>query len=1137
MRFVVLRTLGRGGTGHVELVRDLASGEELARKRLRRVDSARIQALKRELRLVGSLVHPNLVRIYELGEERGELYLIMEAVHGDDVVASCRRDGRISPALASVLPQLLRVLRFLHGRGLAHGDLSPGNVLVRRDGRVKVLDFGMSAARDTPRRDGGGTPGYMPPEQAAGGAPTGEGDLYSLGAILRDIAFGAQGAVPARGTVPEPLASAIQRLLSEDARDRPSIDELEGELLPALSAPRARVDASASKVVPLTDGTPRLRREWLEARIFGTVVSAARQLVVLRGRSGVGKTSLARVVAGRAREAGLSVSWARARPESSIAFNLIDELIDDACERLHAVSVDVRGAALRTSRVFPALARLAGAEPHADLVRRAVRAQLFGHGCSERAPVELLLSRGALFGDLRVLIEAVDPSAEGRLLILDDLQWADGDSLAFVASLLDFSDARCTVLATTRAPTTSLDAWLKARPNVSFVDVAPFAVDDVTAFLEQHGGFDPPVARRVAAACEGLPAMFELALRSPGSVDPLRDAIAAVVRDGERDEKRALAALLVASAPLTVGERDLSRRAIDVLVRQGLVVRSESVVDLLHDSLRDPLRDALGPDWLRAAHDSRARSPTLPDEQVVRHLLGAGRLNEAFALARGAAEHATSVLAYGLSADLYAVALRGEDTPELRRRRAEALMLACRFDEAADAWAELRREADHDNDRAELFLAEAQAHLAGRRIANGRRCLDAALRASGERGLSQSTRGRVVTIARFLAGPMGSTRRAPVSLATAERFLRSAALVGYFDTPHGLELLLRAREAFGRLDGSESAAWCDFLLAFFARSAHAGGRGLALRYRRAAERRLGGRAASNPLVRSFPGFLDAYDALRDADFRVAIDRFDAALDGVVGTPYARSFEVELTTSLRTSAVLATQGVDAAEAAVARFAAFARDGVNVAVQCHVENARALVSTWRGRFEEGADTMARLRADWPEDPVTIQLVLIETYSALPEVLLGRAVAARERLRLALRRARHLAIFRGAYGPIVAAIAAMTELVAHHAALDGDLGAARRWARLAASRPSIITGLGHRVLAALDDLDGRPTRATEGLMRAEQQALRRGQVIDVALAQFALSRRLARPSLEVAARANLTAAGASFRLLLEYDLLRAR
>src|SRR5690606_275665 len=139
--------------------------------------------------------------------------------------------------------------------------------------------------------------------------------------------------------------------------------------------------------------------------------------------------------------------------------------------------------------------------------------------------------------------------------------------LAFVASLLDLGGARCTVLATMREDAASLDGWLRARADVSFVDVPPLPTDEVARFLEEHGGFEPSVAAGVAESCEGLPALFELALRTPGSVDPLRGAVAAIVRDGEHDEKRALAALLVANAPLGTGDPDVSRRALDMLVR------------------------------------------------------------------------------------------------------------------------------------------------------------------------------------------------------------------------------------------------------------------------------------------------------------------------------------------------------------------------------------------------------------------------------------------------------------------------------------------------------------------------------------------------------------------------------------------
>lgn len=1117
-RFEILRDLGRGGMGHVELVRDRASGELFACKRLTRFDAARAAALKREYRLVGGLVHPNLVRQYELGEDERGLYLLMEVVDGVDLVAFC--GGRIgaSLALALALPQLLAALRFLHQRGLAHGDLSPANVLVRRDGRLKLLDFGLSAALDGAPRAHGGTAGYLAPERLRGAPPSAEGDRFALGALL---AHAAPGRLPGGA-----LDRAVHALRHPSPERRPPIEALERDLLAELGAtPPERRRAA---------GAP-LRRDGLEARTLGTVLGRPGELIVLRGPSGIGKTTLARAVSARAAETGLSVAWARARPEERVPFNLIDPLVDDLVERLsrEPAPAGVRAAAARAAASFPALFEIAGRDAHAERVRRAVHAELFGG--APKAP-----SRASLFEDLCVLLEAVDPSAPGRLLVLDDLQWADADSRAFVRAFLDQPPRRTSLLATA----VSADGWQELGAVV--IDVPPLPPDEVSRYLEVRRGLAPERARHVAATCRGLPALVELALRAgPESADPLGDAVRSVVRDGEADEKRALAMLLVASAPLTAAECDASLRILDLLARRGLVARTGARVDLRHDALREPLRAALGPDWLRAAHERRAERllrARPPDAELVRQLHGAGRIDEAVSLARRAAEDAERRRAYDLAAELHAVVLEREPTLQTRVLRADALERAQRFDEAAAEWAELARRARGEA-RARLHLAEAHALLAARRIADGRARIDAALEARGERALGRGRAGRVSTLARFLVGPLLPLGRvpgwpgvpAPAALERAEDRLRSAALIGYFDTIAGLEFLLQARDGFHAGGAAEQAAWCELLLAFFARFGHPRGRSLSLRYRRAAARRLEGVIVESPIVRSFPEFLRAYDALRDGEFRHAITRFDRVLDATRDSREARSFEVQLTTSLRTSAVLATQRVDDAEAAVAAFETFAREGVTIAMQCHVETARALVRTWRGRFELAVESMERLRASWPAEPLTVQAILIEVYSALPSVLLGDAVRARARLRAALERGRRFAIEGTAYGPIVGAVAAATELAAHHAGGRATLGQARRWARLAASRPSVLTGLGHRVLAALDALDGRHASARARLLHAEREARRLDQSIDFALARFARGRREGRASLEADARAALADACASERLLVETTRLR--
>ena len=143
-RYVIERSLGRGGMGSVFLAFDTRVGRHVALKRAHGVSPDDVLRFKREFRAIEPLHHRHLVRLFELGQDDEGLYFTMEAVDGDDLAAWCAAGDRLARAQA-VLPQIVSALEFLHEHRVVHCDVKPSNVLVDRDGNVKVVDFGVLA--------------------------------------------------------------------------------------------------------------------------------------------------------------------------------------------------------------------------------------------------------------------------------------------------------------------------------------------------------------------------------------------------------------------------------------------------------------------------------------------------------------------------------------------------------------------------------------------------------------------------------------------------------------------------------------------------------------------------------------------------------------------------------------------------------------------------------------------------------------------------------------------------------------------------------------------------------------------------------------------------------------------------------
>ncbi|MYS07229.1 protein kinase, partial [Streptomyces sp. SID6041] len=271
-RYELATVIGQGGMGQVWTAYDRRLDRRVAVKLLRpagltgpstAADELR-RRFVRECRVTAHVDHPGLVTVHDAGSEGEDLYLVMRYVEGADLADHlAEHDPYPWEWAVSVAAQLCAVLAAVHAVPIVHRDLKPRNVMVRPDGTVLVLDLGVASVLDsdttrlTHTGSPIGSPAYMAPEQAMGGAVGPSTDLYALGVLLHELL---SGNVPFAGStalgvlhrhlyeppvplrrlrpeVPEPLEALVLRLLAKDPRERPSgAHEVYEDLLPLLPA-------------------------------------------------------------------------------------------------------------------------------------------------------------------------------------------------------------------------------------------------------------------------------------------------------------------------------------------------------------------------------------------------------------------------------------------------------------------------------------------------------------------------------------------------------------------------------------------------------------------------------------------------------------------------------------------------------------------------------------------------------------------------------------------------------------------------------------------------------------------------------------------------------------------------------------
>ena len=224
----LIRRLGAGGMAEVFLAKRRGPGgfeKKLVIKRiLPHLSKAErfTELFLKEARLAALIDHPNLVHVSNFGQIDGQYYLAMEFVDGSTVADFLARVGAVTPGVACrIIVDLLGALSAIHTADLVHRDVGARNVMLTRDGNVKLLDFGIAVSREDEGLEGVGTKKYMAPEQRVGAQVDHRADLYGVGVVLFEMLTG-EVTEERPDEIPEPLFAVMRRLVAPDPEARPS---------------------------------------------------------------------------------------------------------------------------------------------------------------------------------------------------------------------------------------------------------------------------------------------------------------------------------------------------------------------------------------------------------------------------------------------------------------------------------------------------------------------------------------------------------------------------------------------------------------------------------------------------------------------------------------------------------------------------------------------------------------------------------------------------------------------------------------------------------------------------------------------------------------------------------------------------
>ena len=235
-RYRVLKELGKGAMGIVYKAFDPQIDREVALKILRKdrlTDDEFAQRFFKEAKAIGRLSHPNIVTVYDVGQDHGTIYIAMEFLEGRPLDEAIKEEKLKITDIGSIGAQIAEALNYAHQKGVIHRDIKPANIILNSDGRIKITDFGIAQIEDLltiHQTQAGailGTPVYMSPEQVNAQPVDGRSDLYALGVILYELLTGSKpftgknftaifaAIINSRPAVPVEIVSGISKAQSE----------------------------------------------------------------------------------------------------------------------------------------------------------------------------------------------------------------------------------------------------------------------------------------------------------------------------------------------------------------------------------------------------------------------------------------------------------------------------------------------------------------------------------------------------------------------------------------------------------------------------------------------------------------------------------------------------------------------------------------------------------------------------------------------------------------------------------------------------------------------------------------------------------------------------------------------------------